>query len=253
MTEKSSAEAAVRENLLRIEEDIQAACHKAGRRREEVTLMGVTKTVDPERINAALRAGVRCIGENRVQEFLGKRDQLELDGVEAHLIGHLQTNKVRQVVGRVSMIQSVDSLRVARAISEASLKQKGDPAALEAVRQTGVTPVLVEVNIGGEEAKSGVSPQDLEELLEEVSSLPGIQVRGLMTVPPIFNSEAEKRRIFSNMYKLFIDIRAKNRDNGVMDILSMGMSGDYTQAILEGSTMVRIGSALFGKRIYPAT
>lgn len=252
MTEKLSAEEAVGENLLRIEEAIQDACIRAGRRREEVTLMGVTKTVDPDRINAALRAGVRCIGENRVQEFLAKRERLELAGVEAHLIGHLQTNKVRQIVGKVTMIQSVDSLRVARAISEASQKQKGDPEAVDPVRQTGVTPVLIEVNIGGEEAKSGVAPQELEKILEEVSCLPGIQVRGLMTVPPIFDSEAEKRRVFLNMYKLFIDIRGKNRDNVSMDILSMGMSGDYIQAILEGSTMVRIGSALFGKRNYPA-
>jgi pyridoxal phosphate enzyme (YggS family) len=253
MTEKSSAESAVRQNLMRIEEEIQAACDRVGRRREEVTLMGVTKTVDPERINAALGAGVRCIGENRVQEFLSKRDQLELTGVEAHLIGHLQTNKVRQIVGKVSMIQSVDSLRVAGAISEASQRLKGDPSAVDVVRETGMTPILVEVNIGGEAAKSGVAPQDLEKVLEELSSLSGIQVRGLMTVPPIFDTEAEKRQVFSNMYKLFIDIRAKNRDNGVMDILSMGMSGDYTQAILEGSTMVRIGSALFGQRTYPTT
>lgn len=211
----------------------------SGRRPEEVRLLGVTKTVPPDRINAALEAGVRGIGENRVQEFLGKREALRLDGVDVHLIGHLQTNKVPKIVGQVDMIESVDSVHLAKAISDASEKSGR------------ITDVLAEVNIGREEAKSGVLSENLEELLAEIGGFSGIRVRGLMTVPPILETEAEKRAIFSRMYKLFIDIRAKNIDNVTMDVLSMGMSADYREAILEGATLVRVGSALFGRRVYP--
>ena len=229
----------VRDNLARIEETIHAACAAAGRRREEVTLMAVTKTVSASRINAALEAGITHIGENRVQEFLEKRDALHLDGVQAHLIGHLQTNKVKRIVGQVDMIQSIDSERLARAVSDAALQTP-----------RGCVDVLVEVNIGDEESKSGVPAEQLEELLHTVAGFSGIRVRGLMAIPPILNTEAEKRAIFSQMHKLFIDIRSKNVDNISMDILSMGMSGDYAEAIREGSTMVRIGSAIFGARDY---
>lgn len=240
MTANSSDEFGwVRDNLLRIEENIQNACVAAGRRRDEVTLMAVTKTVDAARINAALAAGVTCIGENRVQEYLSKRDDLHLDGVQTHLIGHLQTNKVRRIVGQVDMIQSVDSERLARAVSEAAL-----------ATPCGCADVLIEVNIGGEESKSGVPKEQLESLLETVSQLPGIHVRGLMAIPPILQTESEKRAIFYQMQKLFIDIRGKNVDNITMEILSMGMSMDYVEAIREGSTMVRIGSAIFGARDY---
>lgn len=229
----------VRDNLLRVEENIQNACARAGRRREEVTLMAVTKTVEAARINAALAAGVTCIGENRVQEYLGKRDSLQLEGVQTHLIGHLQTNKVRRIVGQVDMIQSVDSVRLAQAISEAAL-----------ATERGVADVLIEVNIGGEASKSGVPAEELESLLEAASQLSGIHVRGLMAIPPILQTEAEKRAIFYQMKKLFIDIRGKNVDNITMEILSLGMSMDYVEAIQEGSTMVRIGSAIFGARNY---
>ena len=234
----------VLDNLGRIEERIAAACAAAGRKREDVTLLAVTKTVPPARINAAIGAGVTHIGENRVQEFLGKRDALRLDGVDVHLIGHRQTNKVRQIVGRVGMIESVDSLRLAEAISQASLREDNTR-----ILPVGYTEVLVEVNIGGEEQKTGVAPERLEELLYTMAALPGIRVRGLMTVPPILTAPEEQRRVFSQMYKLFIDIRGKNIDNIRMDMLSMGMSSDYEQAILEGSTLVRIGSALFGRRL----
>lgn len=238
MTEKSSVNTLISDNLAYIHQEMTNACNRAGRSIDEVRLLAVTKTVDAERINAAIAAGVKQIGENRVQEFLKKKDDLHLDGVEAHLIGHLQTNKVRQIVGQVQMIQSVDSIRLAQAIDKRS-------------RELGiVTPILVEVNIGGEEAKSGVAPVDLERLLEEISPLEGIHVNGLMTVPPILEKEAEKRRIFSKMYQLFIDIKDKKLDNIDMQELSMGMSGDYREAILEGSTIVRIGSAIFGARNY---
>lgn len=238
MTARSSIDMIIGDNLQRIREQMADACFSAGRDPNEVTLLAVTKTVDADRINAAIRHGVQQIGENRVQEFLGKRDDLLLADVQSHLIGHLQTNKVRQIVGKVQMIQSVDSWRVASAIDRRS-------------RELGiVTPILVEVNIGGEEAKSGIASHDLEKLLTEIAPLEGIHVRGLMTVPPILYKESEKREIFSKMYQLFVDIGSKKIDNVNMQILSMGMSGDFREAILEGSTMVRVGSALFGERQY---
>lgn len=224
--------------LRRVEENVAEACARAGRDRDDVQLLAVTKTVAANRINQAIALGVKQIGENRVQEFLGKRDALDLAGVQAHLIGHLQTNKVRQIVGQVDMIESVDSERLAQAISRVS------------VERGIVTPILVEVNIGGEEAKSGVAPDQLEGLLEKIHDLPGIKVRGMMTVPPILTKESEKRAIFSKMYQLFVDNRAKKLDNIDMLELSMGMSGDYVEAILEGSTIVRVGSAIFGARQY---
>ena len=235
----SADEQRVLDNLQRVEEQIQTACDACGRRREDVTLMAVTKTVSPLLINTVLDAGITCIGENRVQEYLSKRDELHLDGVERHLIGHLQTNKVKQIVGEVDMIQSIDSVRVAKAVSEAALKTP-----------RGMTDVLVEVNIGGEESKSGVSPDELEALLTEISLFSGIRVRGLMTIPPILHTESEKRAIFSKMHKLFIDIRDKKVHNITMEVLSMGMSSDFAEAVLEGSTLIRVGSAIFGERHY---
>ena len=216
--------------LRTVEQNIAESCVKSTRSIDEVSLLAVTKTVDAERINQAITLGVKQIGENRVQEYLGKKDLLNLDTVQSHLIGHLQTNKVRQIVGQVDMIQSVDSERLANAISRVS------------VERGIVTPILIEVNIGGEEAKSGIAPDRLD--------LQGIKVRGLMTVPPILTKESEKRAIFSKMYQLFVDNRAKKLDNIDMQELSMGMSGDYVEAILEGSTIVRVGSAIFGARHY---
>ena len=238
MTEKLFIEQTLSDNLNHIYDRMQGACVQSGRSFEDVKLLAVTKTVDAERINAAIRLGARQIGENRVQEFIGKRDALNLVDVDAHLIGHLQTNKVKQIVGKVQMIQSVDSLRVAEAIDRRSTELGI------------VTPILVEVNIGGEEVKSGIAPDLLEALLYDLAPMKGIQVKGLMTVPPILQQESEKRKIFSKMYQLFVDIRRKNIDNIDMQELSMGMSDDYYEAILEGSTMIRVGSALFGKRQY---
>lgn len=236
--ERSLGNGGIADRIARVRENIANACAAVGRDPREVTLMAVTKTVDADRINEALAAGITHIGENRVQEFLGKRDALKLNGVEAHLIGHLQTNKVKQIVGKVDMIQSVDSERVARAIDSAS-------AALGIV-----TPVLVEVNIGGEEAKSGISPDLLEELLIQIAQMPHVSVQGLMTVPPILEHSSEKRAIFAKMKKLFIDMREKNIHNISMNVLSMGMSSDYEEAVMEGATLVRVGSAIFGERVY---
>ncbi len=228
----------IKDNLALVEQTICDACNAVGRGRDEVTLTAVTKTVEPMFINEAIDCGVTHIGENRVQEFLAKKPFLNLDGVSTHLIGHLQTNKVRQIVGEVSMIQSVDSVRLAQTIS-----QRAENNSIK-------VPILIEVNIGGEEQKSGVDPSGLEELLYQISELAGIQVYGLMTVAPILHTEYEKRTLFSKMYELFIDIRDKNIDNIIMQDLSMGMSGDYREAIMEGASIVRVGSAIFGRRQY---
>ncbi len=227
----------IADNCKRVEERIAAACVRAGRSRQEVTLIGVSKTVEAERVQAAVDAGVTCLGENRVQELCEKQPQIE-GNPEWHLIGHLQTNKVKQVVGKVALIQSVDSVRLAKQIEKVS-------ASMECV-----TPILVEVNIGREASKSGVDASELPELLSKIAEFPHISVQGLMCVPPISDSSDKKRNYFAKMHQLFLDIRDKKLDNIDMRILSMGMSSDFEEAILEGSTMVRVGTALFGRRNY---
>ena len=243
MTERSFTDpgdnADIADRVREVEARIQRACEQAGRRRDEVTLIAVSKTVEAARVNAALQAGVRFLGENRVQELLQKKPQLNLNGAQMHLIGHLQTNKVKQIVGQVSLIQSVDSVHLAQAIDRVSAERGL------------VTDVLLEVNIGGEESKSGVSPDRVGELAAAVADLSHVQIRGLMCVPPPSETSAEKRAYFSEMYKLFLDIKSKKLDNVDMSILSMGMSSDFEEAILEGSTMVRVGTAIFGRRVYP--
>lgn len=225
------------DNYKRIKDNVSEAAVKAGRNPDEVRLMCVTKTVEAEYINPVLDIGADLIGENRVQEYLGKRDCLHLDGVEKHLIGHLQTNKVKQIVGQVDMIESVDSVKLAQEISRQSVKN-------------GVTTnILVEVNVGKEESKSGIYMESLEELLLEIAQMPSIKIKGLMTIPPICDDN-EVRKYFSAMHQSFIDIKDKKLDNIDMEILSMGMSGDYEAAVLEGSNIVRVGSAIFGARKY---
>ncbi len=224
-------------NYENVKNNVAEAAVKAGRNPEEVRLMCVTKTVEPEYINPVLDSGADLIGENRVQEFLGKKASLHLDGVEKHLIGHLQTNKVKQIVGEVDLIQSVDSLHLAKEISKVSAKKDV------------TTDILVEVNIGLEESKSGTTLSELNELLCGIAELPNIRIKGLMTIPPIC-SEEEARRYFYLMHKTFIDIKDKKQDNINMEILSMGMSADYEAAIAEGSNIVRVGSAIFGARKY---
>lgn len=228
----------ITENCRHIRENIAAAAEKSGRKASEIRLMAVTKTVEPAYINHALSLGIDLIGENKVQEFLGKREYLHLENCEKHLIGHLQTNKVRQIVGEVDMIESVDSLRLAQEISRQSVKRGL------------TTPVLLEINIGEEESKTGMEPAALEETACAIAQMPGIQICGLMAIPPICEYESVLRGFFSNMHRLFIDMKAKKIDNINMDILSMGMSGDYIQAIEEGANLVRVGSALFGARVY---
>lgn len=228
----------VEENYKRVLENVKESAVKAGRSESDVRLMCVTKTVEPAYINKAIELGADLIGENRVQEYLGKRDELNLSGVERHLIGHLQTNKVKQIVGEVDMIESVSSVKLAKEISKVSL-QKGI-----------VTNCLVEVNVGKEESKSGIYLDELEETLCEIAQLPAIKIKGLMTIPPICETPDEARRYFAMLRQSFIDIKDKKTDNIDMEILSMGMSGDYEAAVAEGSNIVRVGSAIFGARQY---
>ncbi|MBR6718413.1 MAG: YggS family pyridoxal phosphate-dependent enzyme [Oscillospiraceae bacterium] len=225
---------AVLERLAAIRQKIAAACQDSGRSESEVTLMAVTKTVSPELINLAVDAGVTTLGENRVQEYLSKRDAYRADA-EVQFIGHLQTNKVKQIIDKVTLIHSVDSLHLAEAISKAAEKQGI------------VMPVLLEVNIGGEASKSGVSPDELPALLDAVQKLPAVRADGLMTIPPPMTDEAEQIRVFTQMKQLFDSLR----QSVPMQVLSMGMSGDYEAAVRCGATIVRIGSALFGARSYP--
>lgn len=240
MMEKSLVDkhfADIEYNLDVIRERIGNAAVKSGRKPEDITLMAVTKTVDPIFINHALEYGIDLIGENKVQEFLLKEDFLHMDNCKAHLIGHLQTNKVKQIVGKVDMIQSVDSIKLAKEIQKQSAN-KGI-----------ITDCLVEVNIGEEESKTGLDISALEETLYQIGEMENIKVKGLMTIPPIcFGAELDK--YFSQMHQMFVDIREKKIDNITMDILSMGMSSDYESAIINGSTLVRIGSSIFGQRIY---
>lgn len=228
----------IEENLKRIRDNMFDAAVKSGRASDAVHLMAVTKTVEPVFINHAIHQGIDLIGENRVQEFMSKKPELELENVDAHLIGHLQTNKVKQIVGEVSTIQSVDSVKVAREIGKQS----------DALGIT--TKVLLEVNIGEEESKSGLEYDSVFDICCEMSEISGIEVDGLMAIPPICENTVELRRFFSDMHKLFVDIESKKIDNISMHILSMGMSSDYVDAILEGSNLIRVGSSLFGARVY---
>lgn len=220
-----------------IEENIAAAAEKSGRKREDIILLAATKTVSPEFINYAIESGITYIGENRVQEFLSKEDALS-SKAHRHFIGHLQTNKAKDIVGRVEMIESVHSLKLARLIGKLS-EEKGI-----------VTDILLEVNIGREENKSGFLKEELDEAIKEASKISGIRLRGLMTIPPVCEKNSDAIPFFKEMYKLFIDNRDKKIDNVSMEYLSMGMSSDYAEAIECGSNIVRIGTSLFGKRNY---
>ncbi len=229
----------ISENIKKIREKIAVAAEKSGRCAEDISLMAVTKTVDSLFINHAIDScGINLIGENRVQEFLSKKDELHLENTEVHLIGHLQTNKVKMIVPHVTMIESVDSVRLAKEISKEC----------EKIGKT--MDVLVEVNVGMENSKFGIDSVLLAEFLSEIGEISNIHVKGLMAIPPICENSEESRSFFSNMYNMFLDIRGKKIDNIDMQILSMGMSGDYAEAIEEGATEVRVGSSMFGKRVY---
>ena len=228
----------ITENVRRIRAEMEKAALEAGRDPKEIKLCAATKMNDAAAVRQAIAAGVDCCGENRVQELTQKLAENAYEGCEVHFIGHLQTNKVRQVVGKVSLIHSIDSLRLLEAVSH------------EAQKQGIVQDILLEINIGSEESKSGFTPEELPEILERAAALPGIFVRGLMAIPPICQNSGDNNKFFQKMYQLSVDITAKKYDNVCIDIMSMGMSGDFREAIACGSTMIRIGTAIFGPRDY---
>lgn len=224
-------------NLADIKAEIAKAAEESGRKSDDIILLAATKTVPVEMINFAASCGVNFAGENRVQEFVAKLPQMD-EGIHRHFIGHLQTNKVKQIVGNVELIHSVDSEKLAREIAKQSLS-KGI-----------VSDILLEVNIGREATKSGFLAEELLDNFNIISKIDGIRVRGLMCIPPDEEKYGPIDRYFAEMKKLFIDISAINMDNNSMQYLSMGMSGDFAQAIRYGANIVRIGTALFGERNY---
>ncbi len=227
----------IRENLEYVEQRIQDACHRASRNRSEVTLIAVSKTKPVEMIREVMDYGIVDFGENKVQELSDKYESIP-ERLKWHLIGHLQRNKVKYIVDKACLIHSVDSLRLAEQINE------------EAKKKEIVCQVLIEVNIANEDTKFGITPEEIYDLLEAIKVLPYIKVKGLMTIAPFVENPEENRLHFSNLRKLLVDIKSKNIDNIDMDILSMGMTGDYEVAIEEGATMVRVGTGIFGERNY---
>ncbi len=228
----------IQENVAAIRAKMDAAAIQAGRDPKEILLCAATKMNDTAAVRQAIAAGVDCCGENRVQELTAKLEQNAYEGKPVHFIGHLQTNKVRQVVGQVDLIQSVDSERLLSAISK------------EAVRQGICQDILLEINIGNEASKSGVTPEEVFPLLEKTGGFTNIRILGLMAIPPICEKKTENHKFFQKMCQLAVDIRAKKYDNVRVDIMSMGMSGDFEDAIACGSTMIRVGTAIFGPRNY---
>ena len=228
----------IAENVARIRAEMESAAIAAGRDPKSILLCAATKMNDADAVREAIAAGVDCCGENKVQELTAKLAENAYDGVPVHFIGHLQTNKVKQVVGKVSLIQSVDSERLLAAIDK------------EASRQGIVQDILLEVNVGGEESKSGFEADEVLPLLEQINEYPNIFVRGLMAIPPISQNPGDNRKFFQKILQLSVDIKAKKYDNVLVNCISMGMSDDYEDAIACGSTMIRVGTAIFGKRNY---
>ena len=227
----------VAENYREVDRRVGEACARSGRNRKEVTLIAVSKTKPVELIKEAMDAGADVFGENKVQELCDKYEQLPKT-LHWHLIGHLQRNKVKYIVDKVDLIHSVDSMRLAEEISKEAEKKQTD------------VKVLIEVNVAQEESKFGVSVDETEELVREIAKLPRIHVLGLMTIAPNVSDPEENRPVFRTLKKLAVDIKMKNIDNVRMDVLSMGMTGDYQVAIEEGATMVRVGTGIFGERNY---
>lgn len=227
----------IKEQLAQVEEKIQAACDRAGRHREEVTLIAVSKTKPIEVLQEAYDAGVRVFGENKVQELVDKYEALPKD-IHWHMIGHLQTNKVKYIVDKVDCIHSVDSLKLAEVIEK------------EAAKKNCKVNILIEVNVAEEETKFGVKLDEVVPFVEKIATFPHICLRGLMTIAPFVQNAEENRTIFKKLHKLSVDIMSKNIDNVNVSILSMGMTNDYEVAIEEGATMVRVGTGIFGARNY---
>ena len=223
------------ENLNEVKNRMRKACAAAGRDENEVTLIAVSKTKPAEMLKEAYDAGIRDFGENKVQEILEKSPQLPSD-IRWHMIGHLQKNKVRQVIDKVVMIHSVDSVALAEQIEKEAAKRELD------------IDILLEVNVAGEESKFGFAPEEVEEAIRAISVLPHVHIKGLMTIAPFVENSEENRDVFKKLYQLNVDMKSKNIDNVNMTVLSMGMTGDYEVAIEEGAGMIRVGTGIFGVR-----
>lgn len=227
----------IQENMKFVEQEIAAACQRAGRDPREVSLIAVSKTKPVSLLQEAYDAGARDFGENKVQELLDKIPQLPKD-IRWHMIGHLQRNKVKSIVGKTVLIHSVDSLRLAEEISREAMKQQVE------------VDILIEVNVADEESKFGVPFTEAQALTRQIAALPGVHIQGLMTVAPYVENGEENRVVFRKLKELSVDIAKKNIDNVNMSILSMGMTGDYSAAIEEGASCVRVGTGIFGRRDY---
>ena len=228
----------IAENIAAIRKQMEEAAIAAGRNPKDIQLCAATKMNDADAVRQAIAAGVDCCGENRVQELKQKLTENAYEGKPVHFIGHLQTNKVKQVVGKVDLIHSVDSLHLLEAINA--------EAARQGIRQD----ILLEINIAGEDSKSGFAPSEIYDILEKCCDFHNVLVRGLMAIPPICQNKTENHNFFQKMYQLWVDITEKKYDNISVDVLSMGMSGDFEDAIACGSTMIRLGTAIFGPRNY---
>lgn len=227
----------IQENLRQVEANIQEACKRAGRSRDEVTLIAVSKTKPVSMLMEAYDAGIRIFGENKVQELCDKYEEMPTD-IKWHMIGHLQRNKVKYIVDKAALIHSVDSLRLAETIQA------------EAAKKNVIVPILIEVNAAEEESKFGIKTEETLELVEQIAKFPNIRIEGLMTIAPFVEDPEENRTYFRALKQLVVDINAKNIDNVNVRTLSMGMTNDYMVAIEEGATMVRVGTGIFGERIY---
>lgn len=231
----------LKRNIQEIQNRIARAAERSGRTFEDISLVAVTKTVEPDIINQAIQLGIHHIGENKVQEIMKKYDMINSSGLKWHLIGHLQTNKVKYIIDKVDMIHSVDSYKLAVEIDKRAKKINK------------IMDILIQVNISGEESKYGIQPDECHAVIQDICKLPNVKVRGLMTIAPYTDDAETVRPYFRDLKKLFIDIAEKNYDNVSMDYLSMGMTGDFEVAIEEGANIVRIGTAIFGPRQYNNT
>ncbi len=227
----------LKEQLEQVNKNIQEACDRAGRDRNEVTLIAVSKTKPVEMLQEAYDLGVRVFGENKVQELVDKFEALPKD-IKWHMIGHLQTNKVKYIIDKVALIHSVDSIKLAETIEK------------EAAKKNCIANILVEVNVAEEDSKFGLKLEEVVPFIEKISTFPHIRIKGLMTIAPFVENAEENRDIFDILHKLSVDIEAKNIDNTSMSVLSMGMTNDYEVAVEEGATMVRVGTGIFGARNY---
>ncbi len=225
----------IKENLEEVREKIRQACQRSGRREEDVTLISVSKTKPVEMLREAYEAGSRDFGENRVQEIMEKYGQMPED-VRWHMIGHLQKNKVRQVIDKAVLIHSVDTVELAEQIEK------------DAAKRDLTVDILLEVNVAEEESKFGFRTEEVEAAVMKIKEFPHVHIKGLMTIAPFVSNSEDNREVLKKLYQLYVDIRSKNIDNVNMSVLSMGMTGDYEVAVEEGATMIRVGTGIFGAR-----